>query len=248
MKDNLQKVEGTSPTNPVSKESAPQKEKAPKDAVKKGLSLKTKMVFGLVGTAIVFLGIAYVTYQNLTKIEEAATIAERTVETLEVLEEVIASLSDAETGQRGYLLTGDLKYLEPYNSGVFLVGTRIDNLQQLIGDDQNQQDKIIVLRDLVEQKKDELKETVNLQAEGKGNEAIEIVLSDKGKDIMDDIRAVIADMQKDERGLHDIRDRKLEKIQSSAKIILLLGSILGFFFALFVSFFIIQGKDPNEPT
>ena len=63
MKDNLQKVKETSSINPAPKDSVPPKKKA----VKKGLSLENKMVFGLVGTVIVFLSVSYITYQNLSK-------------------------------------------------------------------------------------------------------------------------------------------------------------------------------------
>ena len=214
----------------------------------KKLSLGRILLVSFLVIVVMFLVVSYFTFIDVNKLVQTTNIERHTVEVLEVLEEVIANLSDAETGQRGYLLTGDLKYLEPYNSGIFLVGTHIDNVQQLTKDNQNQQKRVLVLRELVKQKKAELQETVDLQADDKSDEAIAIVLSDKGKDIMDNIRVVIREMRQEEERLHGIRDIELKNTQTFTKTILLFGSLIGFFFALFISFFMIQGKDPNEST
>ena len=227
----------------------PQKKKVPKSVAKKVFPLKNKMALGLVGTVIIFLGITYLTYQNLTTIEKNASITKHTVEVLEHLSHILSDLSDAETGQRGYLLTGGLKYLEPYNSGISSVGEEINEVEQLTVDNPAQQERIVLLKDLVKQKENELRETVSLKSEGKSEEAIAIVLSDRGKDIMDNIRFLILDMQEEEERLLEVREKELNSTQIKAKTVLLFGSLIGFFFALFISFFIVQkNRDPYEPA
>ena len=124
----------------------------------------------------------------------------------------------------------------------------IDDHKKLTQDNPSQHKRIANLEVLVEQKKEELQETVDLRAEGKGDEAIAIVLSDRGKNIMDNIRGVIKDMQIEEEALLEVRQAELSSTQNGVKTLILFGGLIGFFFALFASFFIIQGRNSNEST
>ena len=216
--------------------------------VKTRTTSRVKMVIGLVGTLVVLSTVSIFTYFNVNKLEKNENIIEQTLEVIEHVALILSSLSDSETGQRGYLLTGELKYLEPYNSGVFSVGKEVDEVKTLTEDNPNQQERIIVLQELIEAKKEELQETVDLKEQGKGEEAIVIVLSDRGKDIMDDIRDVIREMKREEEGLLASRRAELEKTQDFTRTILLFGTLLGAFFTLFVSFFIVKSSDPDEST
>ena len=79
----------------------------------------------VVATAIlVFVG--WQSYRSTGLLVEAAHWREHTYEVLNSLDETVGLLSDAETGQRGYLLTGDEAYLEPYH-------TAIKSIDQTIG-------------------------------------------------------------------------------------------------------------------
>jgi len=217
----------------------PSKGTDPRAVVKKGMTNKGRMIFGLIATAGVFLSILYFTFTNVNKLEENANITRHTVEVLGHLVHVLSALSDAETGQRGYLLTGELKYLEPYNSGVFSVEKEIAEVKKLTEDNSSQQERIANLEILVEQKKAELQETVALRAEGRGEEAIAVVLSDRGKDIMDNIRVVIGEMEDEENELLEVREKELVNTQETTRTIILFGGLIGFFFALFAASFIL---------
>ena len=61
---------------------------------------------------------ATVAVANIRHISESQAAVTRTHQVLEALDRVLSSLQDAETGQRGYLITGDRRYLEPYWAGV----------------------------------------------------------------------------------------------------------------------------------
>ena len=227
--------------SPTSLRAAPKK-----DAPKKN-TLNRNMALVSLGTNVVFLSLVFFTYLNINKLVATADIQSHTIEVLEQLEHILADLSDAETGQRGYLLTGKLKYLEPYNFGISNVSESIKVTRELTADNPNQQKRIITLEKLVEEKRAELQETVNLRAEGKSEEAINIVLSDKGKNIMDNIRVVIKDMQNEENSLLAVRKEKFNEEEETIKTLLLFGSLIGIFFGLFGSLFVLRSKNPNEP-
>lgn len=62
------------------------------------------------------------------------------------MEITLSVIKDAETGQRGYLLTGDKSYLEPYNQATAEIDRYIKQLQELTRDNANQQGRIAILK------------------------------------------------------------------------------------------------------
>jgi CHASE3 domain sensor protein len=110
-----------------------------------------RLVLGgfVIATAIlVFVG--WLSYRNSARFAEASEWRKHTYEVLRNLDETVARLVDAETGQRGYLLTGDDAYLEPYRAAIKNIDQNIGDLKSLTSDNPNQQKRIAVLEPLVE--------------------------------------------------------------------------------------------------
>jgi PAS domain S-box-containing protein len=126
------------------------------------------------------------------------------------LTETESLLKDAETGQRGFLYTGDSKYLTPYTQSAGEVQLHIDALAQLTADNPEARARIPVLRDLAQKKIDELAGTIALYKAGKADEAKERVLSDVGLNYMDHIRLLIVQMEGAETSL-DVERTRLYK-------------------------------------
>lgn len=124
---------------------------------------------------------------------EASRKAERNVdvanETKLGLELLISRIKDAETGQRGYLLTQDPKYLEAYDLGVIGYQSEVDRLWSKLQELNINGSEVTQLRDEIHRKYDELLDTINLAKEGKHQEALAIVKSDRGKRLMDAVRS-----------------------------------------------------------
>src|SRR5579863_3498117 len=94
------------------------------------------------------------------------------------LSETLALLTDAETGQRGYLYTGQQQYLAPYDRAVRQVELQIDDLAGLTADNPRQQAAIAQLRPLARQKLEELASTIAFYRAGHTDEARKLVLGD----------------------------------------------------------------------
>ena len=106
-------------------------------------------------------------------------------------ERLLSTLGDAETGQRGYLLTNDETYLQPYEAALRALEQRVNTvLAHLQGDGQSPE-SLKPLRDLVTQKLAELSRTVELNRAGEYAAALKLVRSDEGKNLMDNIRASV---------------------------------------------------------
>lgn len=131
----------------------------------------------------------------------------RTLQVLLELEGAESAIKDAETGQRGYLLTGNAAYLAPYNRASAEIGPRINNLASLTADDPVQQSNLAELRGLVDRKLNELAQTIALYRSGNAAQAREVVLSDTGLVEMDKIRLVFARMRDEEVNLEGERSR-----------------------------------------
>ncbi len=146
-------------------------------------------------------------YSISTSFAASEQWAIHTHQVLEKIDTLVSDLTDAETGQRGYLLTGQDRYLEPYNTAVQAIPGQFEELRKLTADNPRQQSRIEKLRPLVTAKMAERKETIDLRRTGRGDQAIAVVASDRGKQIMDRIRLEIQAMRADELSLLDQRNR-----------------------------------------
>lgn len=155
-------------------------------------------------------------------------------------------LTDAETGQRGYLYTGEQRYLEPYYTALTQLNRHIDKLAQLTADNPEQVKRIAALRAVGQQKIDELQKTLTLYQAGKPAEARAEVLTDRGRLIMSDFRALTDQMRRHESALEASR---LEAVHSSTTALittLYLTAALAVVGLVLLAFFILREMAQRE--
>jgi signal transduction histidine kinase len=136
----------------------------------------------------------------------------RSYNVIESTTKLWSNLQDAETGQRGYLLTGNYGYLEPYNNSLWEIDLELLRLQSLT-DDNPQQQGIIMHRliPLIGKKRTELELSIT-QFQRSGSEAaLTIMKTDQGKLTMDTLRTVIRNIKAVEEELQSERTSQLEK-------------------------------------
>jgi PAS domain S-box-containing protein len=120
-------------------------------------------------------------------------------------------LKDAETGQRGYLYTGKLDYLAPYNLAIGQIDSHLDHLTVEIGDNSRQQIQVANLRVLIHQKLAELAQTISLFQSGDAAGAKALVTSGKGFNIMEGIRSLVSQMEQEETRVGELRRTTYQK-------------------------------------
>jgi len=116
-------------------------------------------------------------------------------EVIEHLERMASTLKDAETGQRGYLLTGEMRYLEPYVRALQEIKPEIAQLNVLAAQGELPSRQVSELGRLNDEKLAELAETVDLMREDNLPGALNLVRSNRGKEVMDAIHADLAGME-----------------------------------------------------
>jgi PAS domain S-box-containing protein len=156
-----------------------------------------------------------------------------THEVLEKIESFLSEMKDAETGQRGYLLTGKEQYLEPYGTAVQAVPVQFEELRKLTSDNPSQQSRIETLRSLIDAKLAELKETIELRRTRGAGQAIAVVSTDRGKQIMDRIRVVIQEMKAEELSLLDRRNQR--RLATARFLMLTMASGVGLLLIVLVA-------------
>lgn len=114
------------------------------------------------------------------------------------ISEIRSLLQDAEIGQRGYLLTGDGIYLQPYTLALPSVGVAVDGLAERTADDALQVANLANLRSLIAQKLSELNQSVDHRRRGDLEGAKALLATGQGKIIMDGIRSVLDQMTQEE--------------------------------------------------
>jgi signal transduction histidine kinase/ActR/RegA family two-component response regulator len=138
---------------------------------------------------------------------------------------VLSVLQDAETGQRGYLLTGDAKYLGPFEGARRRLGAEIGALAREVSDNAPQHQAALALEPLIDAKFRELDHTIDLRRSGDVAAALAIVRNDSGRQTMDQLRDRIADMGRTE-GLLLARRTEEGKVYGYVASALLLGLVL----------------------
>lgn len=192
--------------------------------------------FGLAGLILLIIAaVAYNTTDDLIVNERAVA---HTHEVRTNLALVLSTLTDAETGQRGYVLTGDENYLAPYQAALRNIQTSLDNVKRLTSDNPSQQRRMAAISPLVDSKLAELKDTIDLRRSSGFDAALKVVLSDRGREAMAQIRALIAEADRDETTLLEKRDAEAQSSSVFAKDIALWGSIAGAIVVGFVGWLI----------
>ncbi|HEY6765695.1 MAG TPA: CHASE3 domain-containing protein [Candidatus Sulfotelmatobacter sp.] len=153
-----------------------------------------------VGLLLTFGVVAY-SYRSAVDNQNLNARVRHTLEVKEQIHRVLLVFDNAETGQRGYLLTGDADYLAPYEQAISEAESQIARLADLTKGDPGQQQMIAGLRPSVDLKLAELARTVQLEKDGKHSQALQVVHTGVGREHMEQIRHILADMrtQEDQR-------------------------------------------------
>ncbi len=172
---------------------------------------------GIVLLLIVLAINGYVTFLSFERVSRDNSLVEHSQQVLLETERLKSLLVDAETGQRGYLYTGDVHYLDPYNRASQEIDGQLNRVAALTADIALQRSQVQRLRDLSHAKMKELADTIALANSGQSEQAKARVQSNVGKNIMDEIRTSISEIEGVEAGLRVSRVSEMKSATRSAR-------------------------------
>jgi len=168
--------------------------------VNKFLVARANAIILAVLTAFLLL-IGLVTWDRFLATRSARGWVEHTWQALATLKDLDIAARDVETGQRGFLLTGDAADLAPYKAALGQVAILQNELQRLTADSPAQQDRLRALAPLLQLKLQELAETLKIRRDAGLDAALQAVRTNAGRGYMTGIRAVLGAMTAHEQAL-----------------------------------------------
>ncbi|HEY0465344.1 MAG TPA: CHASE3 domain-containing protein, partial [Polyangiaceae bacterium] len=186
-----------------------------------------KLALGFAVAVLMLLVIGLSGYRSTEHLIENDRWVSHTHEVRTRLADLISFLKDAETGQRGFVITGDDAFLEPYRGSLPEIAKITADLRTLTADNEVQQRRLTALQPLIDGKLAELKKTVDLRRTQGFEPTMKIVSAGEGKALMDQIRQLVANMDEDEASLLKRRNAEAEVSAENTKAVILWGSLLG---------------------
>jgi CheY-like chemotaxis protein len=145
--------------------------------------------------AIFFVISGFLSYDRIRTLNDEFAQVQQTHDVLVGLNELLSTVKDAETGQRGYVLTGDEAYLEPFNGATVHVDEELTRMRALVAGEPEQQVRLTRLGELINAKMAEMDSTVAARRTKGFAAALAIIQTNAGKAYMDQIRSQVANMQ-----------------------------------------------------
>lgn len=193
--------------------------------------------FGL--AAVTLLLVAGLSYRVTATLIENETAVRHSYDVRTQFAIVLSELKDAETGQRGYLLTGDSAYLAPYQTALGELKASYAALQQITATSaQSQQQRVTALSPLIAAKLSELAQTIALRQNQGEAAALAVVDNNSGKNDMDEVRALVATADHEEAGRIDQLTQAANASAYWTQAIILWGGLAGTLLVAAIGFFI----------
>ncbi|TCD03012.1 response regulator [Pedobacter psychroterrae] len=193
-------------------------------------SLKNNLRIGLGLSLLILFITSLASYISIKNLIRSADMVSHSSDIINKLEGVISTLKDAETGQRGYLLTGDKVFLDPFNGAKEDATALLDEITIKTRDNAFQQQSVKQLQNIIEERLGIIEKTLVIKGRG-GNVSIDELLT--GKNYMDKARSIIKKMQDEEKRLLDIRTKDLNTIAGYTPILIVIAAALAVLITIF---------------
>ncbi|HTB30618.1 MAG TPA: CHASE3 domain-containing protein [Bacteroidia bacterium] len=198
-------------------------------------------IYLLIGVISLFL-IAAVFFSlfSIGRLKSNLAIQVHTTTVMLTLNDNLISLLNAETGERGFIITGDTNYLEPYKMALQNIAGNIKQLRTLTIDNPVQRQNVDTLEIYVNKKLSRIATILSLKKQGAEKTIKMIVLTGEGKDIMDRIRVINQSMLTEEVRLREERTANTNKSVANAQLVLIGEGIFSLIITLFLAYIILR--------
>jgi diguanylate cyclase (GGDEF)-like protein len=185
-------------------------------------ALNRKLIFA--SACVVLLINSAVLFSSLNSLIDTTSRVRQSIDVKGELTRVVVEMVNAESSQRGYLLTADLRFLDPYYSASSVIHSRLESLGALVSDDPEQARQVKQISDLVTRKFADMAEKIKLRSSGRADAATELVRQNRGREIALEFHRAVASMQKREEEL--LRERQSEAALAKQAAFLTLGGFV----------------------
>ena len=180
--------------------------------------------FALSFVLMAMIGVA--AYRSINTLSNTSQMVAHTHRVLDRLAEVLNVLQDAEIGGRGYIITGDESFLQPYQNAETKVATVVNDLRALIADNPAQQKRLSQAEPIVMAKLSLTKRYIEMRKAREIETVTKLVQAGEGQRLMDDLRRIFGEMEQEERILLKQRAGQVEAAVNSSTLSITLGTLV----------------------
>lgn len=185
-----------------------------------------KIAAGFALSFVLLAGIGAIAYRSINVLSRTSHAVAQTHVILAHVADVLSLLTVAETGMRGYVITGDESFLERYQAAGTAITTTNQELRELTSDNPAQQKRLGQAEPLIAAKLAETKRIIELRRDRDIEQATKGVKSGLGERLMDDLRRIFAEMEREEQGLLRQRAGEVETAVTGATFTIIAGTLL----------------------
>ena len=199
----------------------------------------TKIAAAVAVGFLCLLTIGAFAYTNTLNLIATAASVTHTYQMIEAGQAVGSLLRDAETAERGYLITGEQRYLAPYRNASAGIRASLDKIRGMTHN-QNQQRRMNEIEPLAASLLQDMQQAIDLKSRGDFEAARKVLQSDRGRQSMDAIETRLADFENEERVLLARRDDDARQAAGSTKTVILFGTVVGLALSSLISTLVIR--------
>ena len=191
------------------------------------ITLERQIYLAFIFAMILLSILGFFAYRSINSLNEAIRWKKHTQEVLLQLDETLTLVIDAETGGRGFVITGNESFLEPYTQTKLKIDGILAELRGMLTDNPSQKQTLAILEDVINKKLFFIKQTVELRRDQSFSAALEQINTGQGKFLMEEIRRLVKEMKDKEKVLLLQREADLDKSLDGTYWMLILGSLAG---------------------
>jgi len=193
------------------------------------MTLNRKILIGFIVCSLILLGVAFFSFKNSEKFIASNALVDQTNKVLYEVSQILTAVTDAETGNRGFIITGDDVYLETFTNAERTIGEHLDKVKELTKDSTVQQ-MIKELEKEIKIRFNHLKSSIALRkivpAAIGIEKSREFVASGIGKESQDRIREIIDSIQKLEHTLLAERKQASEEDANNFNLVFVILMVI----------------------
>ena len=185
-----------------------------------------KIAAGFALSFVLMATIGVMAYRSINTLANTSQVVAHTHLVLERLADVLNVLQDAEIGARGYIITGDESFLQPYQNAETKIVTVVNDLRALIADNPAQQKRLSQAEPIVMAKLSLTKRYIEMRKAREIETVTKLVQAGEGQRLMDDLRRIFGEMEQEERILLKQRAGQVEAAVNSSTLSIALGTLV----------------------
>ena len=185
-----------------------------------------KIAVGFALSFVLMAMIGLLAFRSINTLSNTSQLVAHTHLVLERLADVLNVLQDAEIGGRGYIITGDDSFLQPYQNAETKIVAVVKDLRVLIADNPAQQKRITQAEPIIAAKMALTKRYIEMRKARETETVVKLVQAGEGQKLMDELRHIFGEMEQEERSLLKQRAAEVEAAVNNSSISITLGTLM----------------------